>query len=133
MLGRGQGEVGAEWRARWRASTKTGSPLFDGPVMDWNINQVALVFWSNFYDSIYEHPERPTQKIIDNDDLLDKWVEDQAKKMEDRAKKNSSSSTYSKTLDHDEVIVFDNDLIEELDEEDAEDEELVEEYYEGGW
>jgi hypothetical protein len=130
LLARGQGEVGAEWRARWKASTKTGSPLFEGPVMDWTINQVALVFWSNFYDSIYEHPERPVQKVIDNDDLLDKWVEDQSKKMEDRARKNSSGGSGLKALDHDEVIVFDNELIEELDDEDEDDEEeIIEEYY----
>jgi len=114
MIARGHGEVGAEWRARWRASTKTSSPLFEGVTTDWNINQVALVFWSNFYDNIYEHPERPEQKIIDNDDLLDKWVEDQAKKMEENSRKNSKRyKNATNTLDYDEVIVFDETIIEE--------------------
>lgn len=123
-IARGQGEAGAEWRARWKASTKTGSPLFDGATTDWNINQVALSFWSSFYDNIYEHPDRPEQKIIENDDLLDKWVQDQAKKMEERARKNSKGYRDKKisALDHDEVIVFDEELDEELTDEEYEEE-----------
>lgn len=124
MIARGHGEVGAEWRARWRASIKTGTPPFEGVTSDWNINQVALAFWSNFYDNIYEHPERPEQKIIDNDDLLDKWVEDQAKKMEEMSKKNSKKyKNASNTLDYDEVIVFDEGL---MDDEDDYEEEVEE-------
>jgi hypothetical protein len=111
-IARGQGEVGAEWRARWKASKETGTPLFHGIVADWNPSQVALSYWFSFYDSIYEHPERPPQKIINNDDLLDKWVEDKTKEMEDRAKKSNSKygGQYQPkgALDHEEVIVFDN-------------------------
>lgn len=117
-----------EWRARWNASTKTGSPLFDGPTTDWNINQVALVYWSSFYDNIYEHPERPEAKIINNDDLLDKWVESKSKEMEDRARKNSRNlnKTSLSAYDHDEVIYFDDDEWEQAIEED-EDEEIEDE------
>lgn len=130
-IARGQGEVAAEWRARWRAATKTGSPLFEGATTDWNINQVALVFWSNFYDNIFEHPERPDQKTIDNDDLLDKWVEDKSKEMEDRAKENTRKARRGGSLtahDHDEVILFDEEA--ELYEEELADEEYDEEEYE---
>jgi hypothetical protein len=131
-MARGHGLVGAEWRARWKASTKTGSPLFEGPTVDWNINQVALVFWSNFYDNIFEHPERPEQRIIENDDLLDRWVEQKGKEMEERAKKNARKDKYgpSSAYDHDEVILFDEAAEEEFGgeyEEDYGDEEYVEE------
>jgi hypothetical protein len=56
--------------------------------------------------------------------LLDKWVEKQAKEMEDRAKKNSkgikgSASAY----DHDEVIIFEEEEWEEVLEEESYDEE----------
>jgi hypothetical protein len=116
LIARGHGEVGAEWRARWKAATKTGSPLFEGPTTDWNINQVALSYWTNFYDNVYEHPERPDQNIINSDDLLDKWVEDESKKMEDRAKSNSRN--YNKrptgTYDKEEVIYFDEEEWEEV-------------------
>lgn len=125
-MARGQGEVGAEWRARWKASTKTHTPLFEGCTTDWNINQVALAFWSNFYDNIFEHPERPENKVIDNDDLLDKWVKDKTKEMEELARKNSKkhrngSGISMSAHDHSEVIIFDEEEWEEVIEE--------EEYY----
>lgn len=109
-IARGQGEVGAEWRARWKASKETGSPLFGGNVADWNPSQLALAYWFGFYDSVYEHPERPPTKIINNDDLLDKWVEKKSKEVEDRASKqnNKSIGVVRGALDHDEMIVFED-------------------------
>lgn len=86
------------------------------------------MFWSNFYDNIFEHPERPEQRVINNDDLLDKWVEEKSKEMEDRARKNSRG--YNKASmsahDHDEVIIFDEEEWEEiLDEEYDEYEDII--------
>lgn len=115
-----------EWRARWRAATKTGSPLFEGVATDWNINQVALSFWSNFYDGIFEHPERPDMSVINNDDLLDRWVEKKSKEMEDRAKKNSDGTGkhgFGTAYDHDEVVIFDDEEFESYMEEEQEEEE----------
>jgi hypothetical protein len=123
-IGRGQGEVGAEWRARWKASKDTGTNLFEGVVADWNPSQVALAYWFSFYDNIYEHPERPPIKVINNDDLLDKWVEDKTKEMEKRAKKESGSfgSNMPKgALEYEEVIIFDDADDEYYDELIAED------------
>lgn len=129
-MARGQGEVGAEWRARWKASTKTGSPLFEGATIDWNINQVHLAFWSNFYDNIFEHPERPENKVIDNDDLLDKWVRDKTKEMEELQKKNRHTKNYGSSsksaYDHEDVIIFDEEEWEDVLEEEAEEEEYEE-------
>jgi hypothetical protein len=60
---------------------------------------------------------------------LDKWVEDKSKEMEDRAKKNSNKygSGKSNVNDHDEVIVFDEEMWEDIIEEEREEE------YEGEW
>lgn len=129
-MARGHGQVGAEWRARWKAATKTGSPLFDGPTIDWNISQVTLVFWSTTYDNIFEHPEKPDQRTIENDDLLDRWMEQKSKEMEERAKKNSKKSGKSNAsaYDHDEVIMFDENEFEEyLEDEGYYDEKIDEE------
>jgi hypothetical protein len=129
-IARGHGQVGAEWRARWKAATKTGSPLFDGPTVDWNINQVGLVFWSTFYDNIFEHPERPDQRTIENDDLLDRWVEQKGKEIEERARKNSRamSNPSSSAFDHQEVITFEetDEELNWLEQEEYEDEEVEE-------
>jgi hypothetical protein len=84
--------------------------LFGGNVCDWNPSQIALAYWFSFYDSVYEHPERPPMNIINNDDLLDKWVEEQSKEVEKRAKKNSKGINTARkgALEHDELIVFDD-------------------------
>lgn len=74
---------------------------------------------------MYEHPERPEQKVIDNDDLLDRWVEKKSKEAEENAKKyaNSKGNTTSNAHDHDEVIIFDEEEWEEVLDEESEDDE----------
>jgi len=72
----------------WRACKSTGSPLFDGPVSEWDVNKVRLVYWSSLYDSVYESPDRPPQYIIDDNKLLDEWFEAQTEELEERAEKN---------------------------------------------
>lgn len=48
-------------------------------------------------------------KVINNDDLLDKWIEKITKEAESRAKKNDNSNTTTRrALDHEEVILFDD-------------------------
>jgi hypothetical protein len=59
-------------------------------------------------------------KIINNDDLLDKWVQDKNKEVENRAKKNAKglNNTSRGALDHEEVIIFedaDEEYIEEAE------------------
>lgn len=110
--------MGAEWRARWKASKETGTPLFPKTVSEWNPSQVALAYWFNFYDTIYEHHERPPARVIENDDLLDKWVMDKTKEAESRAKKNSNVNSSRKAMDYDEVIVFDDADDEYYDDDD---------------
>jgi len=77
----------SEWRYRWKAS-KNGANLFDKSVAEWSEAQNSLVFWSQYYDWIFEHPECP-MGLINNDKALDKWVEDQNKK--DKQKNVSSN------------------------------------------
>jgi hypothetical protein len=40
------------------------------------------------YDSVYEHPESPNDKIIEDDDCLDGWFIDQRRKNEKIKKEN---------------------------------------------
>lgn len=63
------------WRTRWISATKTSTSLFPGNVIDWDINKVMLCYWSNFYDSVYSGMERPEEFIINDDQLLDNWLE----------------------------------------------------------
>ncbi len=65
-----------EWSIYWRSLKSANDCLFNQPVTEWDINKLLLVHWSQFYDDIMKSPEPPPQYIIDNDDDLDKWLQD---------------------------------------------------------
>lgn len=67
------------WRYRWNAS-KNGADLFGRPISEWSEMQNTLVYWSQFYDYIYESMDRPGDYIIEDDAACDAWVEEQNKK-----------------------------------------------------
>ena len=68
-----------QWRFRW-AAYKTSGDLFGKPLMELTNDQDSLVYWSQVYDAAFESLDRPSQSVIEDDDALDKWFEDQAKK-----------------------------------------------------
>ena len=59
-----------EWSKRWTASKKTGSPVFNGTISDWDKNKVELCYWSNFYDNIRENYPEIDSSLYDDDDKL---------------------------------------------------------------
>ncbi len=91
----------SQWRFRWGAS-KNGESLFGKPVAEWSDIQNSLVYWSQFYDYVYESPESPSQDIIDNDAALDAWFADKDK---------SSKTTSKRKAGHQEqfIVVPDGD------------------------
>lgn len=103
-LARGKGRAGSDWRAKWISSIKTGSPIFPGAVSEWDINKISLCRWSTFYDNVFEHPDCPSDSVIDNDDLLDQWVEEQSK--ENKKKRSSGKFNKKNLMDYDDVIVY---------------------------
>lgn len=72
------------WRFRWNGSKSIGN-LFGKPISEFDAEQQSLLYWSQVYDSVYESMERPSDEVIDDDDALDKWFEDQSRK--DKAKR----------------------------------------------
>jgi hypothetical protein len=97
-----------EWRFRWHASKK-GESLFGRPISDWSEAQNALVFWSQYYDSVYDSLERPPNHVIEDDSACDQWVEDQNKKHVPGAKSDRSplgNKTATKNKDHQEVFMM---------------------------
>ena len=67
------------WKSYWNAN-KTN--VFPGSVSEWTDDQRGLVNVSKMYDSIYEHPECPNEKVIEDDDMLDGWMIVQKRKNE---------------------------------------------------
>jgi hypothetical protein len=79
------------WRFRWAAS-KNGESLYGKPVSEWSDLQNNLVYWSQFYDYVYESLERPSQSIIDNDAALDAWSIEQNEGSSNKAKKEKKTA-----------------------------------------
>lgn len=101
-----------EWRVKWTAS-KSGADLFGKPIPEWSEMQNMLVYWSQYYDFVFDSHERPKDHIIEDDKLCDGWVKSQlsktkfspTKERKERSKKN-----------HQEHFIFarDKETIEEI-------------------
>lgn len=63
-----------EWRMRWKASTESGTPPFADSSSAWDKNKRVLIYWSNFYDNIFQHPECPDDETINDDESLQTWL-----------------------------------------------------------
>ena len=97
-----------EWRYRWEAA-KHGEALFGKPIADWSEMQNMIVYWSEYYDGIYQSFDRPGDHIINDDDACDAWVREQNKKMaqeNDHNKSQKSGKRASRKMDHAEKFVM---------------------------
>jgi hypothetical protein len=67
------------WRYRWGAS-KNGADLFGKPIPEWSEAQSALVYWSQYYDFVFESSDKPSDSVIEDDHACDAWYDNQLKK-----------------------------------------------------
>lgn len=81
------------WRIRYTAATKMGQQLFDNGLVDLTPDQLSLLYWSNYYQSIFEMmpDEIPDPEIIEDDDKLDAYMDSYFKnREEDRTEKKAA-------------------------------------------
>ena len=70
------------WKSLW-ASKGYGFKLFvTRKNADMTINQKNLVTWSRVYDNVHESMDAPTDRVIEDDDMLDGWFIVQSRKRE---------------------------------------------------
>ena len=79
------------WRSIWCLSNKTGE-LWSVPNVAITDLQKALSSWSMIYDMAYESMDTPTDDVINNDELFDNWLEQQAEKRKNERIKNSGNA-----------------------------------------
>lgn len=77
------------WRPIWNLGKKTGN-LFNRPSTLLTRDQLALCSYSTMYDSVYESPDAPPDKVIEDDDCLDGWFIDQKRKNEQYKKQKEA-------------------------------------------
>lgn len=86
--------------------------MFEGPVSEWNINQVNFAYWMEFYDAIYQADDRPDDWVIADNYLIDNWVKN---KLEERERKRKETISKKKgisprsAMQHQSVIFYDDD------------------------
>lgn len=68
------------WRSMWNVGKNT--VLFDTPSSEMTLPQSQLCSYSRMYDNVYEHPEAPPEKVIEDDICLDGWFLMQKRKSE---------------------------------------------------
>jgi len=100
------------WRIRYVTATKTSDSLFGRPINQYTVDQLTLIYWSHFYQSIYEmlNDDRPSTGIIEDDEALDAYMKDwhADKSRENAASKAKANNKYGQNSawDHGETIVM---------------------------
>jgi hypothetical protein len=79
------------WRSKWMGSKKNRGvkTLFDREMYDLTVDQFRLVYWSQVYDSAFESMDSPSDEVVDDDNLFDRWLDDQHQKRKTERKKTA--------------------------------------------
>ena len=80
---------GNHWRPIWNVGKKNGN-LFNKPAALFTKDQIALCSYSLMYDNVYESPDSPPDKVIEDDDCLDGWFIEQRKKTDQYKKEKAA-------------------------------------------
>lgn len=62
------------WRSIWQSRASCASNVFGLPAADLSDDQRNLVGCSMLLDNVREHPETPSDEVIEDDDALDGWL-----------------------------------------------------------
>jgi hypothetical protein len=84
------------WKSYWTSGNKAN--IFPGSSCSWTDEQRALINITRMYDSVMEHPECPSQDIIDDDDALEGWMIFQKRKNEAEKNKSKADAMVSKNM-----------------------------------
>lgn len=91
------------WRSFWNVGKQQ---TFKPPVSTWTSEQLSLVSYTMMYDTIYEHPEKPPESVINDDDMLDGWMIVQRRNIEKNQKQDQLLKGSSKLGKAQEVFIF---------------------------
>lgn len=99
------------WRVRYSTSVKTSEKLLDRPIAEWTQDQLMLLYWSHFYQSIYDmlSSDKPSDDIIEDDSALDafvtSWSEERNREAAAAKAKKQIKSGNNSAWDYGEVLV----------------------------
>ena len=85
------------FRSLWSISKHN---VFGAAPVDLTSDQKNLVMYCRMYDNVYEHPERPSEKVIDDDYMLDGWFAEKRRESEKELKKKQTDSMVKKSANN---------------------------------
>jgi hypothetical protein len=94
------------WRIRYVTALKCGCDLFGIPAVDFSTDMTNLLYWSHFYQNVYEMIEdQPGEDIIEDDSALDAYMENYYKEMKNKQLMNRSSKSGIDAMNSEQVII----------------------------
>lgn len=94
------------WRNLW---TDNKHSLINDPICDWSEEQKTLCSLSKMYDRIYEHPECPSDEIINDNDALDGWMINQRRQnLKQKQEKGVNNMLSEKVKNSSEIFLMAN-------------------------
>jgi len=107
------------WRIRYVSACKTGDSLFGVPTSEYTNDQLNLVYWSNFYQNVYDMmpDDRPSDLVIEDDEALDSYMKSyyEERQREDASRRQRQSHGKLSAFDKEEVIITkSNEMYEDI-------------------
>lgn len=95
------------WRSIWSCKDVEKS-IFGIPASQLSEDQKAIIAWSRLYDSCYEDQERPSDEVINEDDMFDGWLISKRRDREAEVKKSRIEAAMgnSKIAQSNEVFIL---------------------------
>lgn len=87
-----------DWRSYW---SNNKNNVFGIPAMEYSEDQKTICMYSRMYDNVYEHPEAPSETVIEDDDALDGWFIN----LEETNKRNKKTDFISVGDEYTDVFV----------------------------
>lgn len=91
-----------QWKTIWNSNKNN---IFNKSSYELSDEQKTLISISNMYDRIYEHPECPSDDVINDDDILDGWMIYQKNKADKIKKQNAAQELANKHKNAKEIFV----------------------------
>ena len=91
------------WKSYW---TYNKENCFHCSITELTEDQKTLVNISRMYDSVYDHPEAPTDKVIEDDDMLDGWMILQKRKADQSKTQQKFDNLNPKLKNAQEVFIM---------------------------
>lgn len=101
------------FRLRYQNCIKTHAEMFDRSVSEYTVDMLNLLYWANYYQSIYEMmpDDAPPDAMLDDDEALDAYMEVLYKERSQarasaRGRSKNSTGKIKSSFDQNEVIVM---------------------------